>query len=185
MRYSKIYKCDISNGPGFRISLFTTGCNHRCKGCFNPETWELINGKIWTEETNKKIIDNLKFDYIDGLSILGGDPFFYLEDMPYNEYINIESSTNNYLYSLLKDVKTSFPDKNIWLWTGYVWEDFFKDNTFSERVQLLLPFIDVIVDGPFIEEKYDRNMKYAGSTNQRVIDVQKSLKNNEVVLYTE
>lgn len=177
-RYSKLRTMDISNGPNIRVSLFTQGCKHGCKGCFNPETWCLSSGKEWTDDVDNKIIDTLKKDYIKGLSILGGDPFLYYED---EIYTKLDKTNENRLLSLVKRVKTIQPNKSIWLWTGYVWEDFFNESNFSSRVQEILPYIDVIVDGEFVEKLYSSELLYSGSTNQRIIDVQKSLLKKEII----
>jgi len=189
MRYAKIYKSDISNGPGFRVSLFTQGCTHCCEGCFNPETWDITCGKEWTDEVDKKILGEWQLDYISGLSILGGDPLVYYEDEYYEKFISNPMGDEDRLLKLVKMLKFYNHEKTIWLWTGYLWEDFFKDDRFSSRVQNILPYIDVIVDGPFIQQKYDRHLKYSGSTNQRVIDVHASLcsdcHGNKIVLYNE
>lgn len=185
MRYAKIYKCDISNGPGFRVSLFTQGCTHCCEGCFNPETWDINCGKEFNEFTEARIIDELDHDYIDGLSILGGDPLVYYEDGIYEKYAAQKVGDDDSLFHLVWYIKNNFPEKTIWLWTGYQWEDFFKDDNFGKRVRHLLQHIDVVVDGKYDKDKHSLYLKYAGSTNQRVIDVQKSLEKKEVVLYTE
>ena len=184
MRYAKIRQSDISNGKGVRVSLFTQGCFHRCKGCFNPETWDFHGGKAWTEDTNKKIIELLDKDYISGLSILGGDPLCYYESDIYNK------TSRDFLKELLIEVKTKFPNKDIWLWTGYNFEDIFAtdiayDDSFTINTNELLKYIDVLIDGKFIEEKKIINGKYYGSSNQRIIDVQKSLKQKNIVLYEE
>ena len=143
MRYAKIYKCDISNGPGFRISLFTQGCTHYCEGCFNPETWDFACGKLWTEENvDNKILDMMSREYISGLSILGGDPFSYYEDDIYEKYIT-QGKNNDNLLLLLKKVKEKYPEKTIWLWTGYLWEDFFNGTDLASRIHKVLPYIDV------------------------------------------
>lgn len=185
MRYAKIYKCDISNGPGFRVSLFTQGCTHCCEGCFNPETWDLECGKEFDLFTEESIMKEISHEYINGLSILGGDPLVYYEDDIYNKYISSKKGDYDKLFHLVWSIKFHFPEKTIWLWTGYKWEDFFKDDNFSIHVQHLLEYIDVVVDGKYEKDKHSLYLKYAGSTNQRVIDVQKSLEKKEVVLYTE
>lgn len=183
MRYAKIFKSDISNGPGFRVSLFTQGCIHCCEGCFNPETWDITCGKEWTDDVDKKILEEMKQEHVSGLSILGGDPLVYYEDQNYEEFISNKNGDEDRLFMLVKMLKHFCPNKTIWLWTGYVWEDFFRNDNFSSRVQNILPYIDVIVDGPFIQSQYNMHLKYAGSTNQRVIDVNKSLSCNRVVLF--
>lgn len=185
MKYASIRKIDISNGPGVRVSIFTQGCLHRCKGCFNEETWSLTGGKLWTKETNDHILELLDSPNISGLSILGGDPFMMYNVEP---SMSLESDS---LYDLLKRAKDKYPEKSIWLWTGYVWEDFRpyrffnkkRSTFFGLRVQEVLKYIDVIIDGKFDQSLYDPRLKYMGSSNQRVIDVKKSLKRKKLCLY--
>lgn len=184
MRYNIIRRMDIANGPGIRVSIFVQGCTHKCQGCFNPETWDFYGGKDWTIETNERILTLMDNPTRVGLSILGGDPFCLLK------YRNPDEP--NLLLELLKEFKKRFPDKNIWLWTGYTFEQFFPnrkkdtitfDNELYMAIKECLPYIDVIVDGPFIENLKDMRLKYAGSLNQRVIDLQKSMEQNEVILF--
>ena len=163
MRYNKIRKMDISNGPGVRVSIFMQGCVFNCKNCFNPETHDFNGGKEFSDKTIEMILNLCNKDYIVGLSILGGEPMHPK---------NIEGTTK-----LAKTFKEKYPDKNIWVYTGYVFEEL--------KSISWLGLIDVIVDGKFIKELADVNYHWAGSTNQRVIDVQKSLKQNEVILYAE
>lgn len=164
MYYSKVKFNDVANGPGLRLSLFTSGCAHHCKGCFQPETWDFKNGEPFTLETQKYIIEKSKNKYIAGLSLLGGDPLD-----------NIDG-----ILPLLQEYRDVFGEtKSIWLWTGYVFEEILQDNLKSK----ILPFIDVIIDGEFEENLKDITLKYKGSTNQRVIDVKKSINTNTIVLY--
>lgn len=164
MYYSKIKFNDVANGPGLRLSLFTSGCTHHCKGCFQPETWNFKNGEPFTLETQKYIIEKSKNKYIAGLSLLGGDPLD-----------NVDG-----ILPLLQEYRKTFAaTKSIWLWTGYLFEEILKDDLKSE----VLPFIDVIIDGKFEENLKDITLKYKGSTNQRVIDVKKSVDTHTVVLY--
>ncbi|GEQ23113.1 anaerobic ribonucleoside-triphosphate reductase activating protein [Clostridium butyricum] len=164
MYYSKIKFNDVANGPGLRLSLFTSGCTHHCKGCFQPETWNFKNGEPFTLETQKYIIEKSKNKYIAGLSLLGGDPLD-----------NVDG-----ILPLLQEYRKTFAaTKSIWLWTGYLFEEILKDDLKSE----VLPFIDVIIDGKFEENLKDITLKYKGSTNQRVIDVKKSVETHTVVLY--
>ena len=170
-RYNKIRTMDISNGPGVRVSLFTQGCLHMCKDCFNEETWDFDLGNIWNDEVNNNILNYMEKDYVEGLSILGGDPFAY-----YNDTISEIYDDDDKLYKLVKTAKKHFPEKNIWLWTGYRWEEFTRcDDSFSNKVKKVLPYIDVIVDGKFMKEFYDSSLLYRGSKNQRVLNVQKLL----------
>ena len=164
MNYSVLKPIDVANGPGCRVSLFVSGCRNRCEGCFQPETWDFNYGERVTNKTEEKIFDMLCNPQIKGLSILGGDPF---------EPENIAG-----VYVLCKDVKERFPEKTIWVWTGYLWEDIISTST-----QLVMKYIDVLVDGPFIESRKNLMLPYCGSDNQRVIDVQKSLQEGAVRLW--
>lgn len=165
MRYTQIRKMDISNGKSIGVSLFTQGCPYHCKNCFNPETWDFDDGKEWTQETENLIIELLKPDYIKRLTILGGEPLIER---------NIEPLT-----ALLRRVKATYPDKQIWLYTGGNFE------SESVRCGNLIEHCDVVVDGRYIDELKDITLKWKGSSNQRVIDVQKSLKEKKTVLYEE
>ena len=171
MNYADIKDIDVANGPGVRVSVFVSGCNHHCKGCFNPCTWDFNYGNKFTDETIDKVIKDLDKDYVSGLTLLGGEPL---------EYENQKG-----LLPLVKKVKEKFPDKNIWCYTGF---DFEKDvmgkmtKTWDETKELL-SYIDVVVDGQFIEEKKDLKLKFRGSSNQRIIDVPQSIKEEKVVKY--
>lgn len=157
MNYGRIKKTDIANGPGVRVSLFVSGCRNHCKGCFNPETWDFNYGEEYDGvNTANDIVKALTPDYISGLSILGGDPM---------EPENIDEVT-----SLCYIVKLLFPNKTIWLYTGYTWEDI------RIRYPEILNYIDVLVDGPFIEDLKDISLAFRGSSNQRIIDVPATLK---------
>ena len=164
MRYNKIRKMDISNGPGVRVSIFMQGCSFHCKNCFNPETWDFKSGTEFTDETIDKIIDLANNDYIKGLSILGGEP------MHPN---NIKGTTK-----LAKKFKEIYSDKTIWVWSGFLFDRDLKDKE-------VLNYIDVLVDGRYEDELHDFTLKWRGSSNQRVIDVKKTLKNNKIVLLKE
>ena len=164
MKYNKIRKMDISNGPGVRVSIFMQGCSFHCKNCFNPETWDFKSGTEFTDETIDKIIDLANNDYIKGLSILGGEP------MHPN---NIKGTTK-----LAKKFKEIYPDKTIWVWSGFLFDRDLKDKE-------VLNYIDVLVDGRYEDELHDFTLKWRGSSNQRVIDVKKTLKNNKIVLLKE
>ena len=164
MKYNKIRKMDISNGPGVRVSIFMQGCSFHCKNCFNPETWDFKSGTEFTDETIDKIIDLANNDYIKGLSILGGEP------MHPN---NIKGTTK-----LAKKFKEIYPDKTIWVWSGFLFDRDLKDKE-------VLNYIDVLVDGRYEDELHDFTLKWKWSSNQRVIDVKKTLKNNKIVLLKE
>lgn len=163
MRYNLIDECEAINGEGFGVSLYTQGCPYHCPGCFNPETWDFNKGKEWTQTEEDLIIKLLKPDYIKRLTIVGGEPLIERNIKP--------------LTALLKRVRHIYPDKNIWLYTGGNFE--FE----STRCNDLIQYINVIIDGQFKKDLRDITLKWKGSSNQRVIDVQKSLKKGEVVLY--
>ncbi len=162
MRYNKIRKMDISNGPGIRVSIFMQGCTFNCKNCFNQETHDFKGGEEFTQETIDKVLKLCENEHISGLSILGGEPM---------HPINIEGTTK-----LAKAFKEKYPNKNLWIWTGFLFDRDLKDKE-------VLNFIDVLVDGQYVDELHDFTLKWRGSSNQRVIDVKKSLKNNKIVLY--
>ncbi|MBQ8131663.1 MAG: anaerobic ribonucleoside-triphosphate reductase activating protein [Bacilli bacterium] len=162
--YNKIRKMDISNGPGVRVSIFFQGCAFHCKNCFNPETWEFGIGNEFTEDTINEILELASADHIKGLSILGGEPMHPK---------NIEASTE-----LARRFKEKYPNKTIWSWSGFLFDEYIKDKEIAK-------YLDVLVDGQFVDELRNPNLKWKGSANQRVIDVQKSLKQNKVVLYKE
>jgi anaerobic ribonucleoside-triphosphate reductase activating protein len=151
---------DISDGPGVRVSLFFQGCHFHCKDCFNSETWDFNKGKEFTDEVIDKIIELANHEYIEGLSILGGEPMH-----PVNVLGTI---------ALAKKFKEKYPNKNIWVWTGYKFEDIPNKNA--------LPLIDVLVDGQFITELHSFNLKWKGSSNQRVINVKETLKQNKIII---
>lgn len=161
MNYGKINKTDIANGPGVRVSLFVSGCRNRCKGCFNPETWSFDYGEMFTRQTLDEILEALKPDYIAGLSILGGDPF--------------EPENIGGVVMICSIVKEVYPDKTIWIYSGYQYEDL--------RYLSVMEYIDVLVDGPFIEAEKDFRLRFRGSRNQRIIDVQASRRAGSVVLW--
>ena len=161
MNYSVIRPLDIANGTGVRVSLFVSGCRNRCKGCFNPETWSFTYGQEFTHETLLEIERMLENPNIEGLSILGGDPF--------------EPENRECVDMICKLMWLYHPGKTIWVWTGYSYEDL-KDLP-------VMQYIGVLVDGRFEEDLKDLRLKYRGSSNQRVIDVQASLKSGKVVLW--
>ena len=160
MRYNRIRKMDISNGPGVRVSIFFQGCIFHCEKCFNPETWDFSGGKDFNDEVIDHIIELCSPSHITGLSILGGEPLHPK---------NIEGSIK-----LAKKFKEIYPNKNIWCWTGYTFENIKNKDIFE--------FLDVLVDGQFQQDKYNPNLKYRGSSNQRVIDIPNTLKNNKIIL---
>ena len=164
MKYNKIRKMDIADGEGVRVSIFFQGCDFHCKNCFNEETWDWDYGKEFTDEEIEKVIYLAKFDHITGLSILGGEPMHPK---------NIEGATK-----LAKRFKEVYPNKTIWAWSGFLFDEYINKKEIAK-------YLDVLVDGQFKDELRNPNLKWRGSSNQRVIDVQKSLKKGEVVLYCD
>lgn len=159
MYYSAIKYRDIANGLGVRTVLFVSGCRNRCEGCFQPETWNFKNGKVFDKEAEEAIIDSLKPDFIKGLTLLGGDPF--------------EPENQAGLIGFMRRVKAECPDKDVWAYTGYLLDDELTPNgkNYTEFTDELLSYIDVLVDGPFILEQKSLSLKFKGSKNQRVIDM--------------
>ena len=151
MNYAGIKKVDIANGPGVRVSLFVSGCRNHCPGCFQPETWDFSYGEPFTKKTEKEIIRALRPSWIQGLSILGGDP--------------MEPENRKALLPLLKRIRINHPDKDVWLYTGYIYEKI--------RDIELLKWVDVLVDGPFIETEKDISLAFRGSRNQRIIHLRR------------
>lgn len=165
MNYHKIVYDDQLNGEGLRVTLFVSGCGHHCKGCHNPQTWDDRSGKLFDEKAKKELFELASKDYISGITLSGGDPLYW---------------NNMYgAFDILTDYKVKFPDKNTWLYTGYTYEQIIK----SPILMTLMRYVDVLVDGKFIKELADFNYKWAGSTNQRIIDMQESIKQNKLVLY--
>lgn len=154
MHYCKIKTDDIANGPGVRVSLYVSGCPHRCKGCFNPETWDYNAGKPFTEKEIQKIINSLKSEYISGLSLLGGEP--------------LAEQNRKEVALLVQKVKELFPDKTIWCWTGFLYEDLLSEKIKDKNLSYLLDNLNVLIDGPFIESQKDLSLRYCGSKNQKV-----------------
>lgn len=157
MYYGEIKKCDIANGTGVRVSLFVSGCRNCCPGCFNKETWDFHYGKPYTPETEKEILDLLKPDYIEGFSLLGGEPF-----EPENQAV---------LEELLRKIKELYPKKNVWCYTGYRYDKDLKPEgkVYTKHTEPMLSCIDTLVDGRFIEEEKDITLKFRGSRNQRIL----------------
>ena len=169
MNYADIKKIDVANGEGVRVSVFVSGCNHHCKGCFNQCAWDFNYGKKFTEKEEQQIIDYMNHDYISGLSLLGGEP--------------LEPKNQEGLLPLVIKVNEKFPDKNIWFYTGF---DFDKDVVGkmaknNETTRELLKYIDIIVDGKFEEDKKDLKLQFRGSSNQKIVDVKKSLQTGQIV----
>lgn len=177
MRFASMRNLDISNGEGVGVSLFVQGCDRHCFNCFNPDTWDFNGGKEWTEETKNKFIKLIDRPYINRISVLGGEP---LAEQNLDEVL-----------SLIKEIRISFPEKTIWLYTGYKFEDLINgihypsDSEWEDKVlrQSIVKLCDVLVDGEYIDEQRDITLRWRGSLNQRVIDVKQSLTQNKIVLY--
>lgn len=170
MNYATIKKFDIANGPGVRVSVFVSGCRHKCKNCFNSEAWDFNYGEKFDESVIEEVIEAAGKSYIEGISLLGGEP--------------MESENRGGLTALLKRFKEKYPEKTVWCYTGYVFdEELLKGKAGDmESVTELLSYIDVLVDGRYVEELKSLALLFRGSSNQRIIDVQKSLKENKTVL---
>ena len=171
MYYGEIKNCDIANGIGVRVTLFVSGCRNHCPGCFQPETWDFAYGKPFTEETEAYLLELLKPEYINGLTLLGGDPF--------------EPENQKALLPFLKKIKETYPIKDIWAYSGYTWEQLISGNhhTNVSETPKLLSLIDVLVDGPFIQEKKNIRLRFRGSENQRIINVKRSIEDKHVVMW--
>ena len=170
MNYAEIKNCDIANGPGVRVSLFVSGCTHRCKGCFNEIAWDFHYGKPFTQETVESILSMLKPAYIRGLTLLGGEPF-----EPENQPAIVE---------LLRRVKEAYPNKSVWAFSGYLFEKDILSGRLGDTREYL-SYLDVLVDGPFVESKKNLSLRFRGSENQRLIDVPRSLSEGTVVLWED
>lgn len=172
MNYATIKKCDIANGDGVRVSLFVSGCTHHCKNCFNKVAWDFSYGQEFTEKTKEEIYKELDLNYICGLSLLGGEPF--------------EIQNQRGLLPFLREVKKKYSDKNIWCYTGNTLNDdykSFKEEKFNcEATEEMLSLIDVLVDGEYIEAQHDIALKFKGSYNQRIIDMNATRKENRITL---
>lgn len=170
MHYSTIKDCDIANGIGVRITLFVSGCTNHCKNCFQPQTWDFDFGEPFTEETEEKLLAMLKPDYINGLTLLGGEP--------------MEPQNQRALVPFLKRVREAYPNKNIWCFTGFTYEVLKTDGSHPrcEVTDEMLSLIDVLVDGRYVDELKDLTLQFRGSSNQRLIDMVKTRENGEVTL---
>ena len=172
MNYAEIKNCDIANGPGVRVSLFVSGCTHHCKGCFNEVAWDFDYGEPFTEEVRERIVEMVRPGYIRGLTLLGGEPF-----EPQNQAPIVE---------LLRQIKTRCPEKSIWAFSGYTF-DRITSGTLGdpEITREFLSYLDVLVDGPFVEAKKNLMLRFRGSENQRLIDVPATLQKGEIVLWED
>ena len=165
MRYNKIRRYDVTNGPGVRTTIFVSGCTHNCEDCFNKELQDFEYGDIWSQKSEDEFIDYVSNPMVVGINVLGGEPLQQIMD--------------DSLLDLLKRVKNEFPEKSIWLWTG----DLFEEAIENEKKLAIIEQVDVIIDGQFQKDKRNIKLKYRGSENQRVIDVRESLEKDEVVEY--
>lgn len=165
MRYNKIRKMDISDGPGVRVSIFMQGCTFKCKNCFNPETHDFKGGTEFTDETIDKVLSLAKPDHIKGLSVLGGEPM---------HPVNIDGTMK-----LVKAFKEKYPNKSVWVWSGFLYDDII------ERNKEIFNYIDVLVDGQYDDSLHDPTLKWRGSSNQRVIDIEKTKKNGKITLFCD
>lgn len=173
MNYASIKNCDIANGPGVRISLFVSGCTHHCKGCFNEVAWDFDYGEPFTQETIDMILDMLAPAYVKGLTLLGGEPF--------------EPQNQPALVDLLRQVKAKYPEKSIWSFSGYLFDRDILPGKLGDPAitREFLSYLDVLVDGPFIESKKNLSLRFRGSENQRLINVPASLKRGTIVLWED
>lgn len=173
MNYADIKSIDVANGPGIRVSLFVSGCSHHCEGCFNKETWDFHFGKLFGENEIDNILKLLAPSHIKGLSLLGGEPF---------EFTNQQG-----ILPLLRRVKEVYPEKDIWCWTGYLFDEDIQDKMMLnwQETRELISYIDILVDGKFEKDKKDLTLRFRGSSNQRIIDVKKSLTEGKVCLWEE
>lgn len=173
MNYAVIKNCDIANGPGVRVSLFVSGCTHRCPGCFNEVAWDFAYGEPFTQDTVDQILKMLKPDYIKGLTLLGGEPF--------------EPENQKGLLPLLRQVHAAYPHKSIWAYSGYLYEKDILGGRLGDRsvTEEILSYLDVLVDGPFILAKKNLGLRFRGSENQRLINVKKSLESGKTVLWQD
>lgn len=165
MRYNKIRRYDVTNGPGVRTTIFVSGCTHNCEDCFNKELQDFEYGDIWSQKSEDEFIDYVSNPMVVGINVLGGEP--------------LQQTMDDSLLDLLKRVKNEFPEKSIWLWTG----DLFEEAIENEKKLAIIEQVDVIIDGQFQKDKRNIKLKYRGSENQRVIDVRESLEKDEIVEY--
>ena len=170
MNYATIKNCDIANGPGVRVSLFVSGCTHRCPGCFNEVAWDFQYGEPFTEETIESILDMLRPSYIRGLTLLGGEPF--------------EPQNQADVVKLLRRIRQELPEKSIWAFSGYVFETDMLSGRIGD-VSEYLSYLDVLVDGPFIQAKKNLSLRFRGSENQRIIDMKASMKEGRTILWDD
>jgi len=171
MHYGEIKNCDIANGIGVRVTLFVSGCTNRCKGCFQPQTWDFSYGREFTRETEEELLRMLKPAYIRGLTLLGGEPF--------------EPGNQRALLPFVKRMKEMYPSKNLWVFSGFTYEELKREGSHPrcEATDELLSLTDVLVDGRFVEELKDISLRFRGSSNQRIIDLGLTREKGEIVLW--
>ena len=173
MHYGEIKNCDIANGIGVRVTLFVSGCTNRCEGCFQPQTWDFEYGEPFTVQTEGKILNMLSPEYINGLTLLGGDPF--------------EPENQRTLTPFLRRVKALYPQKTIWAFTGFLYDDLLREGSHPrcEVTDEMLGMVDVLVDGPYVERLKDISLRFRGSSNQRLIDLNKTRETGAVCLWDD
>ena len=173
MNYAVIKNCDIANGPGVRVSLFVSGCTHRCKGCFNEVAWDFDYGQPFTQDTINDILNMLAPDYVKGITLLGGEPF--------------EPQNQPAILNLLRQMHEKYPDKSVWAFSGYLFDKDILSGKLGpwQITEEYLRYVDVLVDGPFVEAKKDLSLRFRGSSNQRIIDVPSSLSKGKIVLWED
>lgn len=173
MNYSEIKYFDIANGAGIRTTLFVSGCRHHCKGCFNPDTWAFEAGRPYSREVEDQILESLEPAYVDGLTLLGGEPF--------------EPESQDVLIALLERVRAERPGKNVWAYSGFTWEQLTQgpSRAHTNHVMRMLSMVDVLVDGPFVLAQKDITLRFRGSSNQRIIDVARSLEAGRPTLWED
>lgn len=215
MRYNQIRECDIANGEGIGVALFVQGCRFKCKNCFNPDTWDFNGGKEWTPEVKERFLELIDRPYIKRVSILGGEP---LADENLDDVLDLVTEVNK-RYNFQKadsanpckmgvsedknadEIRLSSPNKSIWIYTGYTWNEIFKidssiqayymfdyagdDFVNNEKRKQIISQCDVVIDGRYIDSQRNPSKKWAGSDNQRVIDIKQSLQKGEVILWTD
>ncbi len=173
MHYGEIKNCDIANGIGIRVTLFVSGCTNHCKNCFQPQTWDFCYGEEFTDEVEEKIFEMLEPDYIDGLTLLGGEP--------------MEPKNQDAIYPFLVKFKERFKNKSLWIFSGFTYEELMDKDAYphSEVTEKILDIADVLVDGRFKEELKDITLRFRGSSNQRLIDLKKTRQSGEIVLWDD
>lgn len=171
MNYGRIIKRDVGNGVGIRVSLFVSGCRNHCKNCFQPETWDFKYGEEFTEDTMNYILELLSKPYINGITVLGGEP--------------MERENQLVLHKILREIKSKYPNKTIWCYTGFTIEELFSTSSrcYSDIISEIVGMIDVLVDGRFDEKLADISLRFRGSSNQRLIDVKETIENKSIVLW--